>query len=100
MRFTDDQIKTARTFVDMAKTRPIAVDRQVQFAVSRMQAHTKSPVEDVQLLIEALFTEPETAPVAAPPPPSSLRDDGPTLDEYVAAGYLAENYPPTGYAAK
>lgn len=25
---------------------------------------------------------------------------GPTFEEYVAAGYLAKNYPPTGYAAK
>lgn len=27
-----------------------------------------------------------------------LRKDGPTLEEYVKAGYSAENYPPTGYA--
>ncbi len=29
-----------------------------------------------------------------------LRQDGPTLEEFVAAGYAAENYPPKGYAAK
>jgi len=29
-----------------------------------------------------------------------LRQDGPTLEEYVAAGYKAENYPPPGFAAK
>jgi hypothetical protein len=29
-----------------------------------------------------------------------LRTDGPTLAEYVAAGYLAENYPPHGYASR
>lgn len=28
------------------------------------------------------------------------REDGPTVAEYVAAGYLAENYPPTGYASR
>jgi len=33
-------------------------------------------------------------------PVSTLRDDGPTVQEYVEAGYLAVNYPPTGYAAK
>lgn len=38
------------------------------------------------------------AKLAEPPP--ALRTDGPTLEEYVAAGYLAENYPPAGYAAK
>lgn len=30
----------------------------------------------------------------------SLRDDGPTVEEYVSAGYLAKNYPPAGYASK
>ncbi len=29
----------------------------------------------------------------------SLRTDGPTLEEYIAAGYTAEGYPPAGYAA-
>ncbi len=29
-----------------------------------------------------------------------LREDGPTLEEFVAAGYLAENYPPQGYKAR
>lgn len=29
-----------------------------------------------------------------------LRTDGPTLAEYVARGYKAENYPPAGYAAR
>lgn len=30
--------------------------------------------------------------------PELLRIDGPTLAEYVAAGYPAETYPPQGYA--
>ncbi len=30
----------------------------------------------------------------------SLRMDGPTVAEYVAAGYLASNYPPQGYASR
>jgi hypothetical protein len=29
-----------------------------------------------------------------------LREDGPTLEEFVAKGYKAENYPPKGYAPK
>ena len=29
-----------------------------------------------------------------------LKQDGPTVHEYVAAGYLAKNYPPKGYASK
>lgn len=31
-------------------------------------------------------------------PPAALRTDGPTLEEYIAAGYKAENYPPAGFA--
>lgn len=30
----------------------------------------------------------------------ALRDDGPTVAEFVKAGYLASNYPPEGYAAR
>lgn len=29
-----------------------------------------------------------------------LRMDGPTIAEFLTAGYLAENYPPEGYAAR
>jgi hypothetical protein len=36
---------------------------------------------------------------AAAGAPAALRTDGPTLEQFVAAGYLAENYPPAGYAA-
>lgn len=32
--------------------------------------------------------------------PEPLRQDGPTLEEYVEAGYKAENYPPKGYAVR
>lgn len=31
---------------------------------------------------------------------TKLRLDGPTLEEYVKAGYAAENYPPKGYAKR
>ncbi len=30
----------------------------------------------------------------------ALRTDGPTVAEYVAAGYQAENYPPEGWASR
>jgi len=33
-------------------------------------------------------------------PGDPLRTDGPTLKEYVEAGYAAENYPPQGYAKR
>jgi hypothetical protein len=31
---------------------------------------------------------------------SVLREDGPTLAEFIEAGYLASNYPPEGYASR
>lgn len=34
------------------------------------------------------------------PADTELRDDGPTVAEYVAKGYLAANYPPKGYASR
>jgi len=38
--------------------------------------------------------------VGQKPSEGQLRTDGPTLEEYVKAGYPAETYPPAGYAAK
>ena len=32
--------------------------------------------------------------------PSGLREDGPTVAEFVAAGYQASGYPPEGYASR
>ena len=32
--------------------------------------------------------------------PAELKQDGPTISEYVAAGYDPKNYPPKGYASK
>ncbi len=33
-------------------------------------------------------------------PPPALREDGPTIAEYVKAGYPASAYPPAGYAPR
>lgn len=33
-------------------------------------------------------------------PASTLKKDGPTVAEFVAAGYLASNYPPEGYESR
>lgn len=49
--------------------------------------------------VPAVTLKAEYAP-AKPAAADALRDDGPTLEEYVAAGYKAENYPPQGYAAR
>ena len=39
-------------------------------------------------------------PLSEVPATPTLRTDGPTLKEYVAAGYSADTYPPAGYAAR
>lgn len=48
-------------------------------------------------MAEEIKVEAQQAPWA---PNVALRTDGPTLEEYVAAGYKAENYPPEGYAVR
>lgn len=40
--------------------------------------------------------DPETHTLADKP----LRDDGPTIDEFIAAGYDPKNYPPKGYLSR
>ena len=36
----------------------------------------------------------------SPTPGSGLREDGPTVAEFIASGYKASNYPPAGYASR
>lgn len=43
-----------------------------------------------------LIGEPDETPNGT----GALREDGPTVAEYVAAGYLASQYPPKGYASR
>jgi hypothetical protein len=43
-------------------------------------------------------TLPTTASAEAEAPITPLRTDGPTFEDYVAAGYAPESYPPVGYA--
>lgn len=55
--------------------------------------------EDVHDVPSALIEKPEgLASAKYPVNAQGLRLDGPTLDEFVAAGYKAEYYPPAGYA--
>lgn len=50
---------------------------------------------------EGYFPKAVEKPAEAPKAESMpLRMDGPTLEEYIKAGYKAETYPPEGYAPK
>lgn len=65
------------------------------------QPHPVSPERKAELrdkgykIIDVRF-----APADTKPAEEKLRNDGPTVEQYVAAGYLAKNYPPTGYASR
>lgn len=42
----------------------------------------------------------KSAEAAVPRDAAGLRTDGPTIAEFVAAGYKAADYPPAGYASR
>lgn len=72
-------------------------------SVSVAPASVSLGPEQIATAKEFLSRDPPPGPGVDPPtvpPPALLRTDGPTLEEYVAAGYPAENYPPAGYAAR
>lgn len=58
--------------------------------------------EDAKLVVEhATRAADAKTKRGAPPPPSQAGNwDGPTIKDYVAAGYSAKTYPPAGYAAR
>ena len=45
-------------------------------------------------------THPDRRAVQGEEASGELRQDGPTIAEYVAAGYAPEDYPPSGYASR
>lgn len=47
-------------------------------------------------IVDAVFAPPGAKTAEA----EELRDDGPTVTEFVAAGYPAASYPPKGYASR
>lgn len=77
------------------------------FPAPEMSAHVGEPRE-IGTTGDPAETKPKTQQrtgrrAAKPVDPlktASLRQDGPTVEEYVKAGYRASNYPPAGYASK
>lgn len=55
---------------------------------------------DAPALAATKQAEPRREEDNAPRDENGLRTDGPALEGFVAAGYSAENYPPSGYAEK
>jgi hypothetical protein len=88
----------------LARSRPIigmtdALQKELNTPVSVLRAQNagarvnKGPGEGVTS--NGLPHDPEKIETVG-----KLRTDGPTLDEYVSAGYSAETYPPRGYEAR
>jgi hypothetical protein len=69
-------------------------------AAPEAPAEAPEPVEaEDEVEVAAVTDEPEVAAVTdeVEDEPEAMRTDGPTLKEWVEAGYAAEAYPPTGY---
>ena len=64
--------------------------------------HTHYPkwVKDVQGKDIIVNNPKEEAELTAPKEETALKQDGPTIEAWVAAGYKASKYPPAGYVSK
>lgn len=99
---TDHLYGTGITWVGLGDVHDVSAE-----AWEGMQNHP-----DVWKLVESdsgLTRAPAPVPVPVPAPPAppaapkavwALRYDGPTLEEFVAAGFDATDYPPPGYAVR
>lgn len=61
--------------------------------------HTKYPMWVGKVIVNNAEEE-KVARGETSVPATELKQDGPTIAEYVAEGYKAEDYPPAGYAPK
>jgi len=59
--------------------------------------HLPGAVVDIPEHIFAALPEGTAVPFVEP---TEIRDDGPTLEEYLAAGYTEAGYPPPGYTVR
>lgn len=91
---TEEEKKRAES-LDRQRTRADARTRLVLIRLNQVEA---KPGE-VEAL-EAIVNEKPAVKPPVIPPVSTLRTDGPTLAQYVAAGYAPESYPPTGFAVR
>ncbi|MFJ4457710.1 HeH/LEM domain-containing protein [Pseudomonas sp. NPDC089392] len=73
---------------------PFAVDgnQVVEVQVGEQDVSERCALVAVDHLGVAEYLNRQSAPV--------LREDGPTVAEWVEAGYLAANYPPDGYVSR
>jgi len=93
------QIQEAEMLVEIIKPFP--------FSRNGTTAEHASPGTEVDIpdaLVPGLtsegFVRETKAMAGAPENKGALRDDGPTVAQYVETGYLAANYPPQGYTSR
>ena len=89
-----------------ARIEALALQEDVLSGKLRMDGPVRVIVESARLLAEADHAEMVPLVIAVvfgdelQVAGDELRLDGPTLEEYVAAGYKPETYPPQGYGEK
>ncbi|MEE1920181.1 HeH/LEM domain-containing protein [Pseudomonas asiatica] len=80
--------------ISVKKAFPFAVDgnKVVEIHAGEQDVSERCALVAVEHLGVAEYLDRQSA--------SGPRDDGPTVAEWVEAGYLAANYPPDGYASR
>lgn len=80
--------------ISVKKAFPFAVDgnQVVEIQVGEQEVSDRCALVAVDHLGVAEYLDQKRTP--------GLREDGPTVAEFVEAGYLAANYPPEGYASR
>ncbi len=80
--------------ISVKKAFPFAVDgnQVVEIQVGEQEVSERCALVAVDHLGVAEYLDQRRTP--------GLREDGPTVAEFVEAGYLAANYPPEGYASR
>lgn len=80
--------------ISVKKAFPFAVDgnQVVEIQLGEQEVSDRCALVAVDHLGVAEYLDQRRTP--------GLREDGPTVAEFVEAGYLAANYPPEGYASR
>ena len=91
---TDALTRLARNMRLGTRGQGLATDRD-------LLAKGADAIEDLMFrLTPGAFSTAMAHRAEGPVDPAPLRDDGPTIEQYVLTGYKPETYPPVGYAER
>lgn len=86
---------------EVAKKAKLADDREkAKDNTNKKAVETHSANIEESKKSQKMPPKPKLVPIDPPKSDEPLKTDGPTLAEFAAAGYPAENYPPKGYTDK